>query len=389
MRLRSSISQYTIAFIVGITVTSSAMADTKWSITAILDNSAPPVGLTDSGVVLNNAQDRFGSSSYPVVTGFNGAGRYDVDTTSLGYDYGFARDINDSGQIVGYVADFATGSIRGFITTGNNGTGIAQLDTLGSDKFSTRDFAFDTNESGQAVGSSVTSTGYAHAFMTGANGAGITDLGTLGGNTSSANGINDAGQVVGQSQTVNGETHAFITGANGIGMTDLGTLGGNFSFAIAINNSGQVIGSAKTADNTSHAFVTGTNGVGLTDLGEGFASDINDSGDIIGTFAVSGDTYRHNFLYHDGTMTDLTPDLQALFPNGTFFSIQEINNVGQIAGMVYYDDFGFSHDTFLLSPIQSPIPEPETYLMLLTGLGLLRLTVRRRKAAQQIVAKHL
>ena len=119
------------------------------------------------------------------------------------------------------------------------------------------------------VGGSVTSEGEGHAFITGGP-TGMTDLGTLGGrfrSYSTAYGINAAGRVVGVSDTAEeGEPHAFITGPDGTGMTDLGTLGGRSSIASDINDSGEVIGMSETADGATHVFITGPGGEGMMDL---------------------------------------------------------------------------------------------------------------------------
>jgi probable HAF family extracellular repeat protein len=150
----------------------------------------------------------------------------------------------------------------------------------------------------------------------------MTDLGTLGGAYSSARGINDAGQVVGMSVTAAGGGHAFITGPNGVGMTDLGTPAESYSDASGINDAGQVVGGVYTAAGVPHAFITGPNGVGITDL---------------------------NSLVS--------------VPGGATLTYAVINNHGQVAA------------------VGALIPEPETYAMLLAGLGLLGFIARRRKAA--------
>jgi probable HAF family extracellular repeat protein len=100
-------------------------------------------------------------------------------------------------------------------------------------------------------------------------------------------------------------------------MTDLGTLGGDFSGARGINDAGQVVGVSATDAGLTHVFITGPDGVGMTDLG-------------------------------------------SVVPAFTFSGVSAINNRGQLAAIV---------------------PEPETYAMLLLGLGLIGFLARRRATA--------
>ena len=95
------------------------------------------------------------------------------------------------------------------------------------------------------------------------------------------------------------------------------------SSAYGINDAGQVVGYSGTAAGTKHAFITGPNGVGMTDL---------------------------------NSLVSL--------PGGDFLTTATgINNHGQVPA------------------IGSFIPEPETYAMLLAGLGLLDFIARHRKTA--------
>ena len=351
---------------------------------------------------------------------------------ALDGSYSVAKAINDSGQVAG--VDNSAGFSRAFIT-GANGVGINYLDTLGG----VGTYAADINISGQVVGYSFTSAGSTHAFITGANGVGMTDLGTLGGDYSIAYGVNDFGQVVGVSSTAgNAAYHAFITGPGGVGMTDLTALRRISSVAYDINNSGQVVGSFSNARNTmQHAFITGENGIGIKDLGSiqgathSFAGGINDAGQVVGfsgfydplsgylpghAFITDADGLSladlgvpidsiandindfgqvvgglnsfciqctHSaFLYADDLITDLSLLAPVVAAGWTELSAVGINNHGQIIGWgSLKDSAGGGSRAFLLSP-DSPIvaiPEPETYAMLLAGLGLLGFVLRRRK----------
>jgi len=132
----------------------------------------------------------------------------------------------------------------------------------------------------------------------------MTDLGTLGGTSSGAYGINNSGQIVGNASIAgNTAAHAFLY-SGGI-INDLGILdGATSSFAFGINNSGQVVGFSETVgDNTANRAFLYTNGA-MLDLNSLISADsgwalkvasaINDSGQIIGSGIINGQT--HAFL---------------------------------------------------------------------------------------------
>lgn len=187
-------------------------------------------------------------------------------------------------------------------------------------------------------------------------------------------GINNAGQITGIAETSNRNSHAFLY-SNGT-MTDLGTLGGTGSQGFGINDAGQVAGTASTADNTQHAFLY-SNGT-MTDLGTlsgstySYGHGINAAGQVVGMDSLhySGGAYFRAFLYSNGTMTDLN----TLIDPATGWALTtafDINDAGQIVG---YGDIAGERHAFLLTPV----PEPETYAMLLAGLVVVGVAVRRR-----------
>jgi probable HAF family extracellular repeat protein len=168
------------------------------------------------------------------------------------------------------------------------------------------------------------------------NGTAKTDLGAAGGLYSVANAINDAGNVVGYSLNTNGNEHAILW--SGTTSTILGTLGGTESGAFAINNTGQVVGYASTGNGAFHATLwTGTT-----------ATDLN------------------SFL-----------DASSVSAGWVVIRAYGVNDNGWIVGDANNTITGETHG-FLLSTVAS-VPEPETYAMMLAGLGLVGFMARGRK----------
>jgi probable HAF family extracellular repeat protein len=145
-------------------------------------------------------------------------------------------------------------------------------------------------------------------------------------------GITNAGQVLGNEYQPNGQSVAFLTGPNGGDLMYLDTLGGSFNEARGLNELGQVVGHSMTEDGLFHAFFTGPNGQGLTNLE--IETDIMDAG-------------------------------------WSNIRVAAINDLGQIAGTGNHNGI---RRPFLLSPV----PEPEIYAMMLTGLCVLGFIHRRR-----------
>ena len=208
-------------------------------------------------------------------------------------------------------------------------------------------YATAINNAGQVAGSSWTDNNDDVYRATLWNGTTPTDLGTLGGTrrSSMANAINDAGQVAGWSGTANGSTHATVW--NGTTATDLGTLGGYSSEAFAINNAGQVVGWSYTADDPRHP------------------------------------SSSHATLWNGTTATDLNSVLDASTVSAGWVLDRAtgINDNGWIVGNASNSLLGIQSHAFLLTPV----PEAETWAMMLAGLGLVGwTTVRRRRAALPI-----
>jgi len=179
--------------------------------------------------------------------------------------------------------------------------------------------AYDINDRGQVVGTSLAADGSQHVVLW-SDGV-IYDLNPAGAVCCSALRLNNAGHVILGSYDAQGFERALLW-RDGV-LTDLGTLGGTSTNAFAINDRDQVVGGSNR-----HAFLweDGT----MHDLGwlgrTTTAHSINNRGQVVGT-GNNIRLHRRGFIWEDGQMTDLG----ALPGDNESFGVQ-INEAGEIAG---------------------------------------------------------
>jgi len=184
--------------------------------------------------------------------------------------------------------------------------------------------------------------------------------------------INDLGQVVGTSQSNTG-WRPFIY-SNGL-MTEFTANGYDFSGVgpTDINNLGTIVGNGLGVG----GFILSNGTVKLLSFEGGQFSkalSVNDYNLVVGMATVH-DAYQsgHAFMFDGQAMTDLSllPEVAAAGWSELSYA-NDINNAGQIVG---YGQINGEQHAFLLTPV----PEPETYAMLLAGLGFVGVVAQRRK----------
>lgn len=337
---------------------------------------------------------------------------------TLGGSGGWAYDINNNGQITGRSS--VTGNTAVHATLWESGT-VTDLGTLSGNSNS---IAFGINDAGSVVGRSIGSAGFVATLW---SGGAITDLGL--GNNSTANAINSSGQVAatrlgsGTGQTVSWSSGSavdrFQTSFLRPGINDAGQIVGEsanravlssggtvtalaavpgsvFSYAMAINNTGQIVGDSVFCGACNDRATLWQDGIAI-DLGtlggtDSVAADINDAGQIVGSSKNALGDYRAVLWNTAGTIVDLNSFLDATTVDAgwVLYEANAINSDGWIVGGAM-NTINMTSSAFLLTPSASrlssafltttvsPVPEPEIYALLTTGLALLGWAARRRK----------
>jgi probable HAF family extracellular repeat protein len=168
-----------------------------------------------------------------------------------------------------------------------------------------------------------------------------TYLGTLSpwDSSSSALGVNNLDEVVGYSFDSGSQIARAVLWKEGMSI-DLGTLGKS-SQALAINDAGEIVGWSRNNDGGLFPVYWPSGSAGSLSTLEGVAgraTDINESGVIVGSTVIDG--FLHAALWRDGTLTDLG----TLGRTATALGINELD---QVVGRSQRDDGAWPSHAFL------------------------------------------
>ena len=346
-------------------------------------SSSFALDINNLGQVTGNAQTVVGQPAPRLNTFLWNAPGPMVNVGVLPGSNNFSRGyaINDAGTIVG---ESDNNTSRAFIYANGSLSGLTRL--AGDND---RGVAHDINNNGLVVG--ISSNGVASRATMWTNGLG-SDLGSLDGlttTTARAWGLNDANSAVGYSRR---DTTSSVSQATlwrpGLAPLNLGSLQSNsFSQAYAINASGVIAGSAVAGQTGGGTDITQAalwtvagNSVSLQALGSlgrtfSEAKDINVAGQVIGYATNTAGSPQRAFIWQDGTMFDLNSFIDPA-SGFTLATAEGINNRGDIVG---WGTVGGVTHAYVLQAV----PEPQALALLLAGLAVLGVVVRRKKGSRR------
>ncbi|SFW40428.1 PEP-CTERM sorting domain-containing protein [Nitrosovibrio sp. Nv17] len=274
--------------------------------------------------------------------------------------WGYLRDISNTGLIVGNLYTYS-GRNTAALWQGNNLSFLK--DPIGTYE----SVATAVNDSGQIAGIYNGSIPILWANAT----ADPVILPLLSGHSAGiVNAINNSGQLVGNSST--GSVIQAVLWEDGNVVNLASSLSGR-SIANDINDAGQIL-----IQGQGGSYIW-ENGVldALDNLGSGIsvANGINNLGQVIGRTDF-GDGYSYATLWNGSTPIDLNSQLdpEIVHAGWVLYSAVDINDSGWITALAHHPVSGTQ-----VAVLLSPVPEPEAYVMLLAGLGLLGLRQRRKQ----------
>ena len=291
--------------------------------------SSVAYGVNNNGIVVGNA-------SVPGQVPSSGAYTFDGSTLtfldSLGGMWSYGMDINNSNYVVGFadIGENPSGDPDVYMSLFHaviwSPTGEVQdLGTLGTDSY-----AYQINESGQVVGSSLADDGFYHAFLY--DGTQMIDIGQVGKNTQ-ALAINDAGQVVGDAgKWLDSAAFLYEAGIT-YDLNDLVLDLGDDTIMSAhdINNLGQIVGYGLHNGQYEAVILTPTglnDGGGSGGGGDTTASELTASisGPIDGFQGVTGQE-RTLTLTADGPLAADGFEFEIAWGDGTYDTINGTSGI--------------------------------------------------------------
>jgi len=334
-----------------------------------------PGATASSGTALNDLGQVAGNMAYgggiqySFLSGPNGGPLQLLNHGTPNDDYrGFqAHEVNNDGQVVGTLLQ-GSSSTFGWVT-GPNGQGLQRVEFQHQ--------SVDINDSGTVVYQRV----FGNVTITEGDGPQqvVGDSSTV----DHAKAINNAGQVAMAVQY--GEDQNQQTGgiwSENAGVQPIFFQGAN-TILFDINNAGWVLGQV-SSDPFQLLVLNPVSGVfNLIDLpGAGRLRDsieiesfglprFNDAGQIVGQYVLDGTTFSFLASASTNEVINLSMEQDLIAAGWSNIMVSDINNLGQISGT---GTINGTTRAFLLTPV----PEPETYAMMLAGLSLLGF-VRRRK----------
>jgi uncharacterized membrane protein len=281
-------------------------------------------------------------------------------------------DVNNSGQMVGYSVATSTSDAQGFMYSGGSFTAI----TGPAGAISSA--ALGVSDSGVVVGSYFDSKsidgdgnvvfGPQRAFIF--NGSSYSTFEVAGATFTEARGISSDGRYIAGyygNDTVTGQGFVLDTTTNSFAFVGAGGLD-SFTIMQGVNNSHVAVGSDLD-------FVTGSRPGIIYDIGTATRTDvllpgtvrtafraIDDFGVMAGWYSSGSGT--HGFTGYPGALQTIDA------PGANSTLVEGSNNAGILVGTYSIGDQFYSF-------VATPVPEPETWALMLGGIALLALRRRR------------